>query len=172
MSESRITDILEIKASLSISDAGEIIGTAWPFGEADSAGDIITKGAFNFVSAELPILFHHNPADLIGTWNETAETSDGLVVKGKLHMDQPRARTVRGMVKSGLVSGLSIGFKTKASTQQGRNRVISALDIYEISVVRNPAHPKARIIAAKSNDTAIVVAAAIERFTAMLRTHQ
>jgi HK97 family phage prohead protease len=53
------------------------------------------------------------------------------------------------MVKSGLVSGLSIGFKTKASTRQGRNRTITALDLYEVSVVRNPAHPKARIISAK-----------------------
>jgi uncharacterized protein len=70
------------------------------------------------------------------------------------------------MVKSGLVSGLSIGFKTKSSTQQGRNRVIAALDLYEISVVRNPAHPRARITNAKTYDTAEAVAAIIRRFTA------
>lgn len=163
---------LEIKATLSVTDAGDIVGTAWPFNAGpDTTGDLITKGAFNFVSAELPILFQHNPADLIGTWTEAAETNDGLVVKGKLHTDQPRARTIHGMVKSGLVSGLSIGFKTKASTRQGSHRVISALDLYEISIVRNPAHNKARITGAKSNDTAIAVAAAIERFTASLRNH-
>ena len=38
-------DKLEIKATLSVSDAGEIVGNAWPFGSADSVGDIITKGA-------------------------------------------------------------------------------------------------------------------------------
>lgn len=161
-------DKLEIKATLNVNDAGELTGIAWPFGSADSVGDIITKGAFNFVSAELPILFQHNPSDLIGTWAETAETADGLVVKGKMHLDQPRARTVLGMIKSGLVSGLSIGFKTKASTQQGRNRVISALDIYEISVVRNPAHPKARITSAKSASSALAIAEAINRATAAL----
>lgn len=37
-------DKLEIKATLSVTDAGEIIGNAWPFGSADSANDIITKG--------------------------------------------------------------------------------------------------------------------------------
>ena len=77
-----------------------------------------------------------------------------------------RARTVLGMIKSGLVSGLSIGFKTKASTQQGRNRVISALDLYEISVVRNPAHPRARITSAKTYDVALAMAAIIRRFAA------
>lgn len=159
-------DRLEIKATLSADDDGTIVGTAWPFGSPDTTGDIITKGAFNFVSNELPVLFQHNPADLIGTWTDAAETTDGLVVKGKLHMDQPRARTVLGMVKSGLVSGLSIGFKTKSSTQQGRNRVIAALDLFEISVVRNPAHPRARITQAKSYDTAHAVAAIIRRFSA------
>ena len=158
-------DRLEIKATLAVTDAGEISGVAWPW-SPDSVGDIVTKGAFSFVSAELPILFQHNPSDLLGSWSEFAETNDGLVVKGKLHTDQPRARTVLGMIKSGLVTGLSIGFKTKASTQRGRNRVISALDLYEISVVRNPAHPRARITNAKSYDAANAVAAILRRFAA------
>ena len=161
-------DKLEIKATLSVTDAGEIVGNAWPFGSADSANDIITKGAFNLAVPELPMLYGHNPDDLIGSWTEATETNDGLVVKGKLHMDQPRARAVHGLIKGQLVSGLSIGFRTKASSQQGRNRVISALDLYEISVVRNPSHPRARILSAKSNDTALAVADLIKRFTATL----
>jgi uncharacterized protein len=161
---------LELKATLSVTDAGELAGIAWPFGSPDRAGDLITKGAFFFVSAEIPILFQHNPSDLVGTWTETAETAEGLTVKGQMHLDQPRARTILGMVKSGLVSGLSIGFKTKASTRQGRNRVISALDIYEISLVRDPSHPRARITSAKSQDTALAVAETIRRFTAALST--
>ena len=69
-------------------------------------------------------------------------------------MDQPRARALHGLIKGGLVSGLSIGFKTKASTKQGRNRVISALDLFEISLVRNPSHPRARVTSTKSEDDA------------------
>ncbi len=161
-------DHLELKATLSVSDAGEIVGNAWPFGSPDSANDIITKGAFNLAVPELPMLYGHNPDDLIGSWTDATETNDGLVVKGKLHMDRPRARAVHGLVKGQLVSGLSIGFRTKASSQQGRNRIISALDLYEISVVRNPSHPRARILSAKSNDTARAVADLIKRFTAAL----
>jgi HK97 family phage prohead protease len=81
-------------------------------------------------------------------------------------MEHPRARAVHGMIKGGLVSGLSIGFKTKASTRQGRNRVISALDLFEISVVRNPAHPRARITSAKQFDSASAIAAALNRAAA------
>ena len=165
-------DKLEIKAAITVDDTGTITGMAWPFGSADSSNDIITKGAFNFVSSDLPILFQHNPADLIGNWTEMAETADGLVVKGQLHMNQPRARTVLGMIKSNLISGLSIGFKTKSSTKQGRNRIISALDLFEISVVRNPMHPRARIISAKSENTALAVAEIINRATAALRTKE
>lgn len=160
---------LELKATLSVTDAGEIVGNAWPFGEADSTGDIITKGAFAFAVTTMPMLFNHSPNDLIGTWDEVAETSDGLVVKGQLHMDQARAKTVHSMIKSQQVTGLSIGFKSKQATRQGRNRVISALDLYEISVVRNPAHPRARILSAKSENTALAIAEVIKRATAALK---
>jgi HK97 family phage prohead protease len=162
-------DQFELKATLSVSDAGEIVGNAWPFGSADSTGDIITKGAFGSILPDLPILYQHNPADLIGTWNEVGETSEGLIVKGQLHLDLPRARTVRTMLRSGLISGLSIGFRTKSSTKRGRNRVIAALDLAEISLVRDPAHPRARILSAKSENTAFAVAEIINRATAALK---
>lgn len=163
-------DKLELKATLSVDDAGTITGMAWPFGSADSSNDMILKGAFNFAVTSLPMLFGHNPDDLVGTWDEVAETVAGLEAKGKLHMEQPRARAVHSMIKGGLVTGLSIGFKTKASTKQGRNRVISALDLFEISVVRNPMHPRARILSAKSDITAAaVIADIIKRATAALK---
>lgn len=161
-------DKLELKAALAVDDAGTITGNAWPFGSADTAGDLITKGAFNLAVANMPMLFNHNPSDLIGTWDDVKETADALTVKGQLHMDHPRARAVHGMIKGGLVSGLSIGFRTKSSTKQGRNRVISALDLYEVSVVRDPAHPRARITSAKSFDQASALAAAINRAAAAL----
>ncbi|QDM32716.1 HK97 family phage prohead protease [Tardiphaga sp. vice352] len=162
-------DKLELKASLSVTDDGQITGNAWPFGSADSVGDIITKGAFGIILADLPILYQHNPADLVGTWTEATETEEGLAVKGQLHLDHPRARSVRAMLKSGLVSGLSIGFRTKAATKQGRNRIISALDLAEISLVQNPSHPRARINSIKSQSAALAVAELINRAAAALR---
>jgi HK97 family phage prohead protease len=163
-------DKLELKSNLEVDDVGTLTGTAWPFGSPDNVGDYITKGAFNLAVTHLPMLFEHGPHDLVGLWDEANETADGFVVKGKLHMENPRARAVHGLIKGGLVSGLSIGFKTKASTKRGRNRVISALDLYEISLVRNPSHPRARITSTKSENTALAIAEAISRATAALWT--
>ncbi|MET4242729.1 HK97 family phage prohead protease [Bradyrhizobium sp. RT10b] len=159
-------DRLEVKATLSVDSEGSIVGTAWPFNAGpDTMGDTITKGAFN-VATDLPMLFSHDPSDLVGTWSEVAETNDGLIVKGMIHKDQPRARSILSMVKSGLVSGLSIGFRTREAKQRGRTRVISLLDLVEVSLVRNPAHPRARVTSAKAYDAAQAVAAVIRRFTA------
>lgn len=161
-------DRLEIKASLNVSDTGEIIGNAWPFAEPDSVGDIIVKGAFGEIAPDLGMLYQHNPADLIGTWTEVKATDEGLMVKGQLHLDQPRARSVRSLVLKGLVSDLSIGFRTKSSRKEGRNRIIDALDLAEISLVRSGSHPRARITSAKSFDEAAAIAAVINRAAAAL----
>jgi len=110
-----MTERLEIKAALTVDDAGTITGIAWPFGSPDRVGDVIEKGAF--ASPEiLPMLFAHDQAQVIGVWDEIAETPDGLTVKGRLLIDDvERAREVRAMIRTKAVSGLSIGFRTKAS---------------------------------------------------------
>lgn len=48
-------DKLEIKAALTVSDAGEISGIAWPFGSPDRVGDVIEKGAIT-APATVPML--------------------------------------------------------------------------------------------------------------------
>jgi hypothetical protein len=89
---------------------------------------------------------------VIGVWDEIAETADALTVKGRLLVeDVERAREVRAMIRAGAVSGLSIGFVTKAATPRARGRTITALDLHEISVVAVPAHPGAQITSIKSN---------------------
>lgn len=162
-------DHLEIKAALAVSEAGEITGTAWVWKEPDRVGDIIIKGAFGSIPTDLPMLYQHAPQDLVGSWTEITPTDEGLTVKGALHMENVRARSIRSMLRSGLVSGLSIGFRTVEAKQQGRNRVISALDLVECSLVRNPAHPRARITGAKQFDSAEAIASALNRATAHLK---
>jgi HK97 family phage prohead protease len=160
---------LEVKASVTVDEAGTITGTAWPFGSADRVGDIIERKAFNVAVADLPMLLAHDPEQPVGLWTEVQETEAGLTVKGQLFIEESkRARAVRGLIQGGLISGLSIGFRTKASHQRGANRVITALDLHEISVVRNPSHPRARIASAKNATAAL--AEAITRAAVALRT--
>ena len=121
-------DRLEIKASITVDDAGAITGIAWPFGSGpDRLGNLIEKGAFHQAVADLPMLLAHDPEQPVGFWDEVRETNEGLQVKGHLFIaESRRAKSVGGLIQGGLITGLSIGYKTKASTKQGSNRVISA----------------------------------------------
>lgn len=146
-----MSQIIEIKAALTVTDAGEITGVAWPFGSPDRVGDVIEKGAFDTAPATLPMLFAHDQGQVVGLWDHIAETPEGLTVKGKLLVDDvERAREVRAMVKAGAVSGLSIGFVTKSAKPRQRGRTITALDLHEVSIVAVPAHPGAQITSVKS----------------------
>ena len=147
-----MTDHIEIKAVFDVSDAGEITGTAWPFGSEDRVGDIVVKGAFG-TPATLPMLWAHDQAQVVGVWTEITETDAGLTVKGQLLVDDvERAREVRAMIRAGAATGLSIGFVTKAATPRKRGRTITALDLHEISVVAVPCHRGAQITSIKSQE--------------------
>ncbi|MYZ46467.1 phage major capsid protein [Propylenella binzhouense] len=143
---------LEIKAALSVDEAGEITGIAWPFGSPDRVGDVIEKGAFAGTAGPLPMLFAHDQAQAVGVWDHVEETDRGLEVRGRLLIAEvERAREVRALIREGAIRGLSIGFSTKKSAaRRGGGRTITALDLAEISVVAVPAHPRARITEAKA----------------------
>lgn len=161
---------IEIKASLSVDDAGMITAMAWPFASGDRVGDWIEKGAFSKAVMPIPMLFGHDMNDPVGVWNEASEKSDGLHLKGPLLInDVVRSREVHALVKSGAVRGVSIGFVTrKAKARKGGGRTISDLELLEASLVAIPMHPGARITSAKSAIQAITIAEAIHRATAAL----
>ncbi|MFC2967724.1 phage major capsid protein [Acidimangrovimonas pyrenivorans] len=146
-----MTDRIEIKAALAVTDAGEITGIAWPFGSPDRVGDVIEKGALT-APGTLPMLFAHDQGQVVGVWDQIAETPEGLTVKGRLLVeDVERAREVRAMIRSKAVSGLSIGFVTKKAQRTAKGRTITAAELHEISVVAVPAHPGAQITSIKSD---------------------
>jgi HK97 family phage major capsid protein/HK97 family phage prohead protease len=145
-------DKLELKAQLTVDDAGLVAGVAWPFGSADRVGDLITPGAFKGAPANLPMLWAHDQGQAVGVWDSVTETDAGLEVRGRLLIDDvQRAREVRALVREGAANGLSIGFSIiDAVARKGGGRSISKLDLVEISVVPVPCHPGARITTAKA----------------------
>lgn len=145
---------LEFKADIAVDDEGLITGLAWPFGSADRVGDEIAPGAFKSAAAPLPLLFAHDPKQALGAWTGLVETARGLEVRGQLLVnDIPRAKEVRALLKVGGVDGLSIGFITKkAVARKGGGRLISSLDLVEISLVSVPMHPGARVTSAKTGE--------------------
>lgn len=146
-------DFLETKADFTVTDTGEITGIAWPFGSPDRVGDVIEKGSFT-APANLPMLFAHDQSQVIGVWDRITETAQGLIVKGRLLVDQiARANEVRAMIKANAATGLSIGFMTKkATSRKGGGRTITAAELHEISVVAVPCHPAAQITSIKAAD--------------------
>ncbi|OYW60384.1 MAG: peptidase U35 [Bosea sp. 12-68-7] len=161
---------LEFKADIAVDDEGLITGLAWPFGSADRVGDEIAPGAFKSAAAPLPLLFAHDPKQALGAWTGLVETAQGLEVRGQLLVnDVPRAKEVRALVKAGGIDGLSIGFITKkAVARKGGGRLISSLDLVEISLVSVPMHPGARVTSAKTAD-ALRLAEAIRNAAAAWR---
>lgn len=151
-------------------DDGAIEGKAWDFLSPDRVGDMIEPAAFKGTVLPLPMLFGHDQNDPIGTWTEASVTTEGLMLKGRLLIeDVARAREVRALVKSGAVRGISIGFLTKkAMPRKGGGRTIKALEWLEASLVTLPMHPGAKVTSAKSAVQALQIAAAINRAAAQI----
>ena len=154
---------------LAVDEDGTVEGIAWPYATPDRAGDIIVKGALRLPVAELPMLRNHDTDSLIGLWTVIEERTDGLHVKGRLNLKESMlARGVRSQILTGRLNGLSIGFRDRGSTRRGKNRVLSAIELCEVSIVREPSHDGARITHSKSFDQARALAQAINRATAAL----
>lgn len=160
---------LTFKATLTVDEkANTLEGLAWPYATADRAGDIIVKGAIKPAASELPMLLEHKKNQLIGLWTTIEDRNDGLYVKGVFN-ETILARGVRGMILTERLDGLSIAFREKSSKKRGRNRVISDLDLVEVSVVERPSHEGARLTHVKTLDQAEAIAAAINRAAAHMR---
>lgn len=148
-----MTQFLEIKADLAVTDTGEITGIAWPWGIPDRVGDVMTKGALS-APAELPMLWSHDQSTVIGVWSEITSTAQGVEVKGRLLVNEiAKAKEVHALIKSRAVNGLSIGFETTDSKRNTKGRTITKAQLLEISIVAVPCHPGAQITSLKSDDT-------------------
>lgn len=166
-------DRIEFKAAFTADDAGLVEGMAWDFSSADRVGDVIEPAAFaSAIGKSLPMLFAHDQAQVVGTWDAVTVEADGLKVKGRLLVDDvARAKEVRALVRAKSVTGLSVGFLTKkAAPRKGGGRTISDLDLMEVSLVAIPAHPGAQISSVKELPmTAAAETKTIEQLAADLK---
>ena len=124
-----------------------ISGYASRFGEADLSGDIVQRGAFSASllgrSEPFPMLFGHQSDAPIGVWDRVFEDTHGLFVAGRI-LDADNA--ARRLVEEGAVSGLSIGYRTRRASQRSSGgRILTNIDLWEVSVVAFPMLRSARI---------------------------
>lgn len=145
-----MTQTIEVKADLRVSDTGDIKGIAWPWGVRDRVGDIMNAGALATPST-VPMLMNHDQSAVVGVWDEIKSTDRGLEVSGHLLVrDVERAGEVRALIKAGAMTGLSIGFRTLDAKRTREGREITAAELVEISVVAIPANPGAVVTSIKS----------------------
>lgn len=130
-------------------------GYAAVFGEPDSYGDTIKPGAFRKSlgqrNAPPSMFWNHNADRPIGIWTSLIEDRKGLKVEGQLITDVSSGAEAYALLKAGAVSGLSIGFRARSS-EKGPNggRVLTEIDLVEISLVSLPAASKARVTSVKN----------------------
>lgn len=134
---------LDVKA---VGDDGIIEGYASAFGVVDSYNEVVEPGAFTASLVDsrrkgksIKMLWQHDPSQPIGVWDDLAEDSKGLWVKGRILKDASKlASEAYGLLKGGALDELSIGYRTVQTEphddKQGVLKLLK-LDLREVSLV-------------------------------------
>lgn len=129
-----------------------ISGYASLFWTRDLNDDVTAAGAFAESLAKrgpagVKMLCQHVGERPIGVWDEVAEDARGLFVRGRILEATPEARMCAALVRAGAMDGLSIGFRTVKARpdESGRLRVLTGIDLWEVSIVTFPMLPGARL---------------------------
>ena len=130
----------------------QIEGYASLFWTRDLNDDVTAAGAFAASLRRtgpegLRMLHQHDSRAPIGVWDLVKEDHRGLFVRGRILGLTPEARLCAALVRAGALDGLSIGFRTLTARadESGRLRVLTEVELWEVSIVTFPMLPKARI---------------------------
>ena len=130
-----------------------IEGYASLWGQADLNGDVLARGAFAASLARtgpdgVRMLHQHEGRGAVGLWDHMVEDDRGLRVRGRIMDWSADARFALALAKAGALDGLSIGFRSLRARREGRLRVLSEVDLWEVSLVTFPMLPGARFAVA------------------------
>jgi len=142
-----------VDTPITVDDGLKVEGYASLFGKVDNGGDMVERGAYAasleaLMSAgrNVKMLWQHDPAQPIGVWDEVREDETGLYVKGRLLGDVEKAREAAALLTAGAIDGLSIGYRTVKATKTNKGqRLLSELELWEVSLVTFPMLPEARV---------------------------
>jgi HK97 family phage prohead protease len=150
-------DIKHVACSLQVKALGGdglFTGYASVFGKIDSQSEIVAAGAFARTltnwrqQGRTPaMLWMHDPTQPIGLWLSIKEDSNGLAVEGRLALGTQKGREAYELIKMGALTGLSIGYRVITSRNDAarKARVLTDVDLFEISLVTFPANDAARV---------------------------
>ncbi len=126
-----------------------IEGYASLWGIADLNGDVVARGAFaeslaRTGAGEVRMLHQHEARAVVGVWEEMVEDERGLFVRGRIADWSAEARFAGALSRAGALDGLSIGFRAAKARRDGRLRVLTQVELWEVSLVTFPMLPGAR----------------------------
>lgn len=166
----RLNKTFSLTSFKAVSD-GEAPGTfeavVAVFDNVDRAGEVITKGAFtkSLENGLPPVIFSHDwMSPPIGVTLSAKETDEGLLVKGRLFVDEnedsPLARQVYTALKAKGGDGrpalreFSVGLNVKESSEEVRDEekvvILSELDLIEWGPCLKGVNPSTRLVSVKS----------------------
>lgn len=146
---------LEIKA---FGEQGSFTGMASVYGNKDLGGDVVEPGAFaktlSDKGGQVPILWQHDQTEPIGMGTLT-DTADGLQISGDLAIDSsPVAQKAYGLLKRGILKGLSIGYDAVRKEMKNGTRHLQELKLWEVSIVTFPMNEMASVTGIKAAEEA------------------
>jgi len=146
---------------LDVDDSKGIVkGLGSVFGNIDSDGDIIEKGAYSKTIQEnrnrIKYLYQHRLDKPIGKMTELNETDSALEFVAEIAIKTRLGKDVFEMIKAGVISENSVGFRTVKEQYDQVEKVnrIKEVKLYEISAVTLAANPLALIEGVKSIEDA------------------
>lgn len=153
------TKFARFEEAVTVTDGTLIEGYASYFGLCDQGGDVVEPGAYaqslsaiSQAGRSVKMLWQHDPAQPIGVWDEVREDAKGLYVKGRILTDVTKGAEAVSLIEAGAIDGLSIGYRTLKATKNTKGqRLLSELELWEVSLVTFPMLPEARI-GAKGDD--------------------
>lgn len=162
------TKSFKVKAEESESSVGIFTGYASVFGNVDSYGDVMMKGAFtetlkSWEGRKIPVFYGHdltNPLNNIGYVDTAEEDGTGLLVRCVVDTEGPgNGPAVYKLLKEGRADRMSFGFFVNDADHKDGKTYIKSVDLLEVSVVPAPANAEAAITDVKSKkETAGVTA--------------
>ncbi len=131
----------------------EISGYASLFGDVDQGGDVVAAGAYaaslkalGAADRKIKMLWQHEPGQPIGVWDDVREDAKGLWVRGRILNSVEKGREAAALIEAGAIDGLSIGYRTVKATKNNKGqRLLSELELWEVSLVTFPMLPSARV---------------------------
>jgi HK97 family phage prohead protease len=127
-------------------------GYAAIFGRPDRGGDVVRPGAFATSlkrgPREVALLWQHRPGRPVGRIEYLNEDKRGLRVIARLSAG-PAGRAAAALLNEGKLAGLSFGYRVRKASGSGP-RALEDVELVEISLVRVPMQPKARVHAVEA----------------------